>query len=336
MLVENKFGKCLSGKHPFLSEITEKLVSFARFNHFFSQPTINDFFSVESLGTECYPQCGSCKCGKCPLGGKDYNLQDERELMLIDKGLEFKGDHWVSFYRWIKDPVDLPDNRVVAIPTLRSLEKRLLKDKHLANQYKAQINEMIEEGIARKLNAEETVSYKGPIHYLSHHEVLKRDSASTPCRVVFNASANYKGHILNEYWAKGPNLIKNLLGILLSFREHYVALVADIRRMYHTIKLSQSDQHTHRFVWRNLEINNYPETYVLTTATFGDKPAAAISSLALRKTAIMNRGVFPAVERTILNNTYVDDIMTSMKDMQHAVQHLVKTLKTRLALLDST
>ena len=120
VLVGNPFGTCLSGKHPLLTEHTEKVVSFARFNHFFSQPTIQEFFTSESLGIECSPRCGSCKCGNCPIGGKDYNLQEERELILIDKGLEFKGGHWVSSYPWIKDPADLPDNRVVAIAILRS------------------------------------------------------------------------------------------------------------------------------------------------------------------------------------------------------------------------
>ena len=61
-------------------------------------------------------------------------------------------------------------------------------------------------GVAKKLEAED-MKYCGPIHYIRHHEVLKSDSTSTPCRIVFNSSAKYKGHVLNEYWAKGPDLI---------------------------------------------------------------------------------------------------------------------------------
>ena len=71
----------------------------------------------------------------------------------------------------------------------------------------------------RRGNSEdEQRSYDGPIHYIGHHEVLKPDSKSKPCRIVFNSSANIQGHVLNVYWAKGPDLLNNL-GILIRFRE---------------------------------------------------------------------------------------------------------------------
>ena len=45
------------------------------------------------------------------------------------------------------------------------------------------------------------------------------------------------------------------------------------------IQISEFDQHTHRFLWRNLEENRKPD---ITAASFGDKPVGAIASLALR------------------------------------------------------
>ena len=119
----------------------------------------------------------------------------------------------------------------------------------------------------------------------------------------FNASTNYQGHILNEYWTKGPNFINNLLGVLLRFREVYCALVGDIWHMYHTIKLSLIDQQTHRFLWRDLDVNKPPSTYVRTSVCFDDKPASAI--LSLRKTADVQKEDYPEAVATINDNTYV-------------------------------
>ena len=56
------------------------------------------------------------------------------------------------------------------------------------------------------------------------------------------------GHVLNEYWAKGPDLLNNLSGVLIRFRDNRVAYIGDIKKMYHTVKTSELDQHTHQFL----------------------------------------------------------------------------------------
>ena len=48
---------------------------------------------------------------------------------------------------------------------------------------------MINRGVARKLTENGMRSYNGPVHYISHHEVLKPESPSTPSRIEFNSSA---------------------------------------------------------------------------------------------------------------------------------------------------
>jgi hypothetical protein len=55
--------------------------------------------------------------------------------------------------------------------------------------------------------------------------------------------------------------------------------------MYHQVLIPQEDQHVHRFLWRNLDTTQPPDTYVKTVLTFGDKPAPAMAQIALRKTA---------------------------------------------------
>ena len=120
--------------------------------------------------------------------------------------------------------------------------------------YQQQIDDMIQCKVARKLTAFELEENRDPIHYISHHEVLKPDFESTPCRIVFNSSAKFQGHTLNEYWAKGPDLLINFLGVLIRFRENQIAKSGDTRKMYHAVNIDSIDQHTHRFLWRNMEM----------------------------------------------------------------------------------
>ena len=112
--------------------------------------------------------------------------------------------------------------------------------------------------------------------------------------------------------------MNNLLGVLLRFRENTVAVAGDIKKMYHTVKISEIDQHTHRFLWRNMEQNKKPDIYKLMTVSFGDKPAGTIASLALRKTAELSAPQFPTAAATISENSYVDDILSSFDDEEEA------------------
>ena len=161
----------------------------------------------------------------------------------------------------------------------------MLKNLAHANAYDAQIKEMVAMKFAHKLSADELKSYPGPVHYISNHAVLKPESKSTPLRIVFNSSASYRGHCLNDYWYKGPDLLNNLFGIILKFWENQIALCADISKMCHRILIPQHDQHVHRFLWRNLNLDHMPEVYVKTVLTFGDKLAPAMAQIALKKTA---------------------------------------------------
>jgi len=89
--------------------------------------------------------------------------------------------------------------------------KRLSINKVHAETYNNQIQDTVNKNVAHKLSKDE-LQHQGPVFYLSHHEVNKPKSES----IVFNSSATYQGHVLNECWAKGPNLMNNMLGILYS------------------------------------------------------------------------------------------------------------------------
>ncbi|KAJ8049253.1 hypothetical protein HOLleu_01923 [Holothuria leucospilota] len=166
-------------------------------------------------------------------------------------------------------------------------------------------------GVAREVPEAEVRGYEGPVHYIAHHAVRKPESDSTPLRIVFNSSANYKGPVLNDYWAKGPDLNDQLIAVMMRFRKERVALVGDIRKMYHSVGITLLDQHCHRFLWRGMEVERPLKTYCVTSVNFGDKPAATIAICALRKTAEMSESEFPEAADTLKRNVYMDDFLDS-------------------------
>ena len=77
LLLSNKFGKCFGGYHPLLKERTSK--SNFLVNHASIGITLEEFESLESLGIKCFPRCGNCQCGRCPIGSNKYSIKYSRK-----------------------------------------------------------------------------------------------------------------------------------------------------------------------------------------------------------------------------------------------------------------
>jgi len=105
-----------------------------------------------------------------------------------------------------------------------------MKNPEHAQAYNKQMVEISEMEFSRKLAEKELVEHKGPVQYISHHAVFSTESKSTPVHIVFNSSAVFQGHRLNDYWMKGPDLLNDLLGVVLRFRENDVAFIGDISK----------------------------------------------------------------------------------------------------------
>ena len=181
---------------------------------------------------------------------------EQEETKLIEQGCKLIGNRWEMAYPGKTDPKTLPDNREQAVKKMEATEKRLKGNLQHAKAYQEQMEQMENLWFSRKLTEREINDYKGPVHYIAHHEVVRPDKKSTPVTIVFNSSARYKGHCLNDCWIKGPDLLNNMLGVILRFREQPVAVSGDISKMYHRIGIPEEDQHVHRFcgeIWIQLD-----------------------------------------------------------------------------------
>ena len=113
--------------------------------------------------------------------------------------------------------------------------------------------------------------------------------------------------------------MNNLLGILLRWREEQVALVGDIRKMFHSVYLKPLEQHCHRFLWRNLKTDQAPDVYVMTRVNMGDTPAPAIITEAIYKTADMFESDSPKAANLLKRSSYVDDLIDSEPSKSEAL-----------------
>ncbi|XP_076059712.1 uncharacterized protein LOC143036349 [Oratosquilla oratoria] len=176
---------------------------------------------------------------------------------------------------------------------------------------------MIAASITRTFTKAERESNTGRVHYIHHHQVMKPNSQSTPMRIVFHLSPSYHGHQLNSYWAKGPNILISLLGVLLSMKQEKVVVMGDISRMYHTVRLDEKNRHTHRFNWRDYNMSKSPEHYVLTTIE--NRPSGIIATLALRHTKEKYVNEYQAAAR-MMRNIDVDDMVQSISSEMKATE----------------
>ena len=80
---------------------------------------IEDFFTIENLGTDCRPKCGQCKCGKCSINNQ-LSIKEQRETNLILYNLQYDSikKYWTVTYPWIRNPNKLPNNFPLAFALL--------------------------------------------------------------------------------------------------------------------------------------------------------------------------------------------------------------------------
>ena len=142
----------------------------------------------------------------------------------------------------------LQTNYGTALGRLRSLQRRFSQDTQYQKQYTNIIKEQELKGFIEKVPPSDI--HKGShIHYLSHHGV-KKESETTPIRVVFDCSAmGSNGVSLNDCLETGPSLVPDLAGVLLNFRLYGYACTADIEKAYLMVQLRENDRDSVRFLF---------------------------------------------------------------------------------------
>ena len=111
--------------------------------------------------------------------------------------------------------------------------------------------------------------------YLPYNPVINPNEPGKARRVL-NGAAKFHGAFLNKSLLTRPDLLQNIIHVLLRFRPHQFALSADIEVMFLQVGVTECDQSSLRFLWLEDPTTNVV-VYQYTRHIFGanDSPTCA-------------------------------------------------------------
>ena len=134
-----------------------------------------------------------------------FRVEDQRRVVCLPK----------------RQDITLPSNRINAEARLNNLMKRLENNEELKQVYYDHMQNYITRGQVETAPAEEPTS---TVFYLPHQAVKKEKHGKTKWRIVFDASSHEaNAPSLNDVLEMGPNLLPEIVAILLRFRLHPTA-----------------------------------------------------------------------------------------------------------------
>ena len=224
----------------------------------------------------------------------------------------------------------LGESRERARRQFLSLEKRLQTQDGLRRMYVDFMTEYLDLG-----HMEPVASHEQPkssqVYYIPHHGVLRESSTTTKLRAVYNASAvTSTGTSLNDHLLVGTTLQSSLMELILRFRLHKVALVADIEKMYRQIWVAPEHRDYQRIIWRKSPTEPIAE-YRLKTVTYGTASAPFSAIRTLVQLAADEGNDVPLAAAALRHDFYVDDLISGAgsEDEARALKSDLTTLLAR-------
>ncbi|XP_045174723.2 uncharacterized protein LOC123536021 [Mercenaria mercenaria] len=168
---------------------------------------------------------------------------EDKEIM---KEFTIENGRYYVTRPWKEGKEVLPVNKELSYGRFKSCVKRSRNKPELLEKYDSVIQEQLRKGIIEEVN-----DTKGDrIHYIPHHAVMNPQK-STKVRIVYDTSSKCKPEYnsLNECLYRGPVLLHDLCGLLMRFRLHNIAIIADIEKAFLHIGLQESERNVTRFLW---------------------------------------------------------------------------------------
>ena len=176
---------------------------------------------------------------------------DARALKILETTTIHNGQRNDVGMLWAGDNIQLPNNNFSSLVQFKSLEKRLSRNTSLKENYANTIREDLEKDYLTTVHDAHKVEQRSDKEwYLPHHPVTDPNKLGK-VRSVLNGAAKFHGTSLNKPLLTGPDLLQNLIHVLLRIRQHQFSVSADIEGMFLQVGVPDCEQPSLRFCgWR--------------------------------------------------------------------------------------
>ncbi|XP_071944673.1 uncharacterized protein [Antedon mediterranea] len=212
------------------------------------------------------------------------------------------------------------------IPHMRRTERCYNQKPERREKHNQLIQKLVDDKLVKIITAEE--AEKSEESWFVPHYVIEQKGKH---RLVFNCSHEFQGLNLNKHLLAGPNLGSSLIGVILRFRQHEVAISGDIKAMFHQVRLKPEDQSLFRFIWRDCDETKQPTIYQWLSLLFGSTCSPCCATYPLQKLAVEHGEQYPEVKRSVMEAFYVDNCLDSTKSTEEA-EILVHDIRTVLSM----
>ena len=250
----------------------------------------------------------------------DNKTVSQEDLMFLDKLKDSIKKNAQGHYEMplpFKKRPSLTDNKRLAEIRLSHLRRKFSRDEKYKGDYTKYIKDIIKRGDVEEVPAD---GAQGERWYIPHHGVYHPQKPDK-LRVVFDCSAKYCGTSLNEHLLPGPDMINNLTGILIRFRQPPIALLCDIEKMFHQFHVQEEDRNYLRFLWwKDGDTTTQPQEYSMKVHLFGAVSSPGCANYGLKYLAKEHSHSHPVGAQFVAKDFYVDDGITSADTVEKAIQ----------------
>ncbi|XP_077971754.1 uncharacterized protein LOC144425871 [Styela clava] len=244
-------------------------------------------------------------------------IEDKAALSIMANTICKVDGHYQVSIPWKRKDAELPNNIKIAESRLNNLKKRLLRDPELHDKYKKKMEEYISNGHASRI-WDNKLEHTKKTWYLPHH------CTGGKFRIVFDASARYQDTSLNDNILCGPSQTNSLIGVLSRFPQEKIAVVADIKSMYHQVLVTPEDREALRFLWwPDGDLKQPVAEYQMNVHLFGGNWSPSVACYALKRVAEDNANhEDEETLNAIRKSFYVDDLERSEPTVPLALKRI--------------